>query len=118
MKKSILLLSLILITQTAFGQDPPPPQQQTQSVDAVLAEQNELNLALASQQGPDRLDKLNAFLKAHPQSALIGQAQQALVQTHAAMGDEYVRNGNLDKGLEEFHAAFDAIPDPVSDAYF
>ncbi|HZS44188.1 MAG TPA: tetratricopeptide repeat protein [Blastocatellia bacterium] len=121
MKKLILLLSLIL-TQTVLGQDtpPPPPQQQTQvpSVESVLAEQNELNLAMASQTASDRVDRLNAFIKAHPQSALLAQAQQALVQTHAQMGDEYLRSGNTAKGVEEFHAAFDAIPDPVSDAYF
>ena len=119
MQKVILSVSLCLIlSQIAFGQDQKPPEQKPpQSVESVVAEQSELNQAMTADLA-NRVTLLTAFLKAHPQSAMIERARQALVQTYAAIGNEYLQNGNVDKGIQAFKASFDAIPEPITDAYF
>src|SRR5689334_11319217 len=117
MQKVILTISLLLVLGLpVFGQDQKPPEQQqppAQSVDTVIAEQSELNQALAADL-VTRVMLLNTFLKAHPQSAMLAQAKQALVQTYATIGSEHLQNGNVDKSIEAFKASFDAIPEPMS----
>jgi len=120
MQKVILSISLFLVLSlSAFGQDGKPSDQQppAQSLESVVAEQSELNLAMTADLA-SRVTLLTTFIKAHPQSAMLAKARQALVQTYAAIGNEYLQNGNLDKGVESFKASFDAIPEPMSDDYF
>src|SRR5215212_9540609 len=66
----------------------------------------------------ERIEKLKAFMAAHPNSALKLRAQELIVSARAAWGDEKLRSGDTPGGLEQFRQAIADAPDPMSDKLF
>lgn len=66
----------------------------------------------------ERVEKLKAFLEAHPNSNLKPLATERLVSAHAALGDEKLRAGDAEGGVAEFAEAIAQIPDKMSEPLF
>ncbi|MGA9994400.1 MAG: tetratricopeptide repeat protein, partial [Pyrinomonadaceae bacterium] len=80
-----------------------------------LQEEVELTLTLPM---AERVEKLKAFIEAHPASASITRATELLVSAHAALGDERLRAGDTAGGLEQFRMALAESPANVSEKLF
>src|SRR4051794_4363596 len=112
MKKSInttaLCLLLILIacaTQTITSaqrrraDDANPAAGNNASSDET--EKAELDAALAL--APDeRIQKLKAFIEAHPRSALKARATELITSARAALGDAKLQAGDTQGGINQF----------------
>jgi uncharacterized membrane protein YgcG/tetratricopeptide (TPR) repeat protein len=66
----------------------------------------------------ERIEKLKAFIEAHPRSALKTFAEELLVSAHASLGDEKLKNGDAVGGVEQFGEAITRSPEKISDAFF
>lgn len=84
---------------------------------SVLAERAELDKALAAKT-EDRIPLLEKFIADHSQSLLIDQAREALVRTHATIGEVGLKNGNPKAAAEAFTKALDSAGDKISDRLF
>ena len=80
-----------------------------------LQEEVELTLTLPM---AERVEKLKAFIEAHPTSSSITRATELLISAHAALGDEKLRAGDAAAGLEQFRQALAESPANVSDKLF
>lgn len=74
--------------------------------------------ALLSLPPAARIEKLKAFIEAHPQSALKTFAQELLVSAHASLGDEKLQAGDAEGGVAQFDQAITQSPDKMSDSLF
>ncbi|HYO91526.1 MAG TPA: tetratricopeptide repeat protein, partial [Pyrinomonadaceae bacterium] len=102
-----LLLFVLLAAQTATAQD--------QSSDE--AERAEIQTAI--QYVPaERIEKLKAFIAAHPNSTLKLRAQELIVSARAAWGDEKLRAGDTAGGLEQFRLAVADVPEGMTDKLY
>lgn len=66
----------------------------------------------------ERVERLQAFVKAHPNSAQLPRAEELLTSARAALGDERLRGGDRAAGVELFRAAVAEAPEAMSDKLF
>jgi tetratricopeptide (TPR) repeat protein len=78
-------------------------------------EQVELVLTLPADQ---RVDKLKAFIAAHPTSAAISRAKELIVVAYAMVGDQRMQRGDISGGLEQFRLAIAEAPADMNDRLF
>jgi tetratricopeptide (TPR) repeat protein len=68
---------------------------------------------------PDkRIDALKAFIAAHPQSMAVPRASELIVVAHAMLGDQKLRAGDVDGGLQQFRLAISEAPSDMPDRLF
>jgi uncharacterized membrane protein YgcG/tetratricopeptide (TPR) repeat protein len=84
---------------------------------ATGVEKAELNDALALAPA-ERIEKLKAFIDAHPASALKARAAELIVSARAALGDEKLKAGDVAGGTEQFRQAIAESPASMSDKLF
>jgi tetratricopeptide (TPR) repeat protein len=66
----------------------------------------------------ERVERLQAFIKKHPDSAQLLRAEELLTSARAALGDEKLRGGDRAAGVELFRAAVAEAPEGMSDKLF
>jgi tetratricopeptide (TPR) repeat protein len=66
----------------------------------------------------ERVERLQEFVKDHPDSAQLQRARELLTSARAALGDERVRGGDRAAGAELFRAAVAEAPEGMSDKLF
>lgn len=89
---------------------------------AELAEQeldeiDEVELTLTKPL-PERAVKLKEFLDTHPESKARPRAIELLISTHAALGDEKLKNGDSVGGVEQLLHAIDEADANISEKLF
>jgi tetratricopeptide (TPR) repeat protein len=84
---------------------------------SVLAERAELDKALTAETDA-RIPLLEKFIADHPQSLLAEQAREALVRSHATVGEVGLKNGDPKAASAAFSRALQAAGDKVSDRLF
>src|SRR5947209_1141281 len=82
--------------------------------DAKKAELDEIVKLGAS----ERVERLQAFVKANADSPSLLRAQELLTSARAALGDERLRGGERAAGVELFRAAVAEAPEAMSDKLF
>src|SRR2546423_174253 len=82
--------------------------------DAKKAELDEIVKLGAS----ERVERLQAFVKANADSPSLLRAQELLTSARAALGDERLRGGDRAAGVELFRAAVSEAPQAMSDKLF
>ncbi|HJP94115.1 MAG TPA: TPM domain-containing protein [Pyrinomonadaceae bacterium] len=83
--------------------------------DADESEEVELTLTLPL---PQRAIKLKEFLDTHPDSKSRARATELLISTHAALGDQKLKNGDTAGGIEQLLRAIDEADVTISDQLF
>ncbi|HEX3560017.1 MAG TPA: tetratricopeptide repeat protein [Pyrinomonadaceae bacterium] len=66
----------------------------------------------------ERVERLEAFIKDHPDSTQLLRARELLTSARAALGDERLRGGDHAAGVELFRAAVGEAPEGMSDKLF
>jgi uncharacterized membrane protein YgcG/tetratricopeptide (TPR) repeat protein len=66
----------------------------------------------------ERIEKLKAFIEAHPNSPLKTSATELIVSARAALGDEKLQGGDAAGGVEQFRLAIAESPEKMSDGLF
>jgi uncharacterized membrane protein YgcG/tetratricopeptide (TPR) repeat protein len=94
----------------------------TKKTAAELAEQeldeiDEVELTLTKPL-PERAVKLKEFLDTHPDSKARPRATELLISTHAALGDQQLKNGDSIGGTEQLLRAIDESDVSISDKLF
>ena len=89
---------------------------------AELAEQeldeiDEVELTLTKPL-PERAVKLREFLDTHPASKARPRALELLISTHAGLGDQKLKNGDMAGGVEQMMLALDEADTSISDKLF
>jgi tetratricopeptide (TPR) repeat protein len=79
------------------------------------AEEVELTLTLPLAK---RAVKLKEFLDTHPDSKARPRATELLLSTHAGLGDQYLKNGEVENGIKEFNLAIDEAEVSISDKLY
>ena len=67
---------------------------------------------------PERAVKLKEFLDTHPESKARPRAIELLISTHAALGDQKLKNGDSVGGIEQLLHAIDEADANISDKLF
>ena len=67
---------------------------------------------------PERAVKLKEFLDTHPTSKARPRAIELLISTHAALGDQKLKNGDTSGGVEQLLRAIDEADVSISDKLF
>jgi uncharacterized membrane protein YgcG/tetratricopeptide (TPR) repeat protein len=67
---------------------------------------------------PERAVKLKEFLATHPESKARPRAVELLISTHAALGDQKLKNGDSIGGVEQLLHAIDEADANISDKLF
>jgi tetratricopeptide (TPR) repeat protein len=75
----------------------------------------EAALALAPE---ERIQKLKAFIEAHPRSSLKTRATELITSARAALGDARLQAGDVQGGIEQFRTAITESPASMSDKLF
>jgi uncharacterized membrane protein YgcG/tetratricopeptide (TPR) repeat protein len=83
--------------------------------DEAEAEEVELTLTLPLAK---RAVKLKEFLAAHPNSKSKTRATELLISTHAALGDQQLKNGDAAGGITQLIAAIDEADVNITDQLF
>ncbi len=78
-------------------------------------EEVELTLTLPL---PQRAVKLKEFLDTHPESKARPRATELLISTHAALGDQKLKNGDTAAGVEQLLRAIDEADVTITDKLF
>src|SRR5207248_683709 len=78
-------------------------------------EEVELVLTLPANQ---RVDKLKAFIAAHPTSVAVPRAKELIVVAYAMVGDQKMQAGDVSGGLEQFRLAIAEAPLDMNDRLF
>jgi len=94
----------------------------TKKTAAELAEQeldeiDEVEVTLAKPL-PERAVMLKEFLDTHPDSKARPRATELLISTHAALGDQKLKNGDSVGGVEQLLRAIDEADVSISDKLF
>jgi len=82
-----------------------------------LDESEEVELTLTKPL-PERAVKLKEFLDTHPDSKARPRATELLISTHAALGDQQLKNGDTIGGTEQLLRAIDEADAGISDQLF
>jgi len=114
-RKLLTLVACAAIALSTFGA--PRATKAQDATAAVLAERAELDKALAADSAA-RVPLLEKFLADHPQSLLGEQAREALVRTHASVGEVALKNGDAKAASEAFTLALASAGDTISDRLF
>jgi uncharacterized membrane protein YgcG/tetratricopeptide (TPR) repeat protein len=93
------------------------PTTKTVMVSRDAPEKTELD-ALLPLPVAERIEKLKAFIEAHPRSALKTFAEELLVSAYASLGDEKLKAGDIIGGVEQFSEAITRSPEKISDVFF
>ncbi|HEY0324238.1 MAG TPA: tetratricopeptide repeat protein [Pyrinomonadaceae bacterium] len=112
-QQSILFIFLLLFVTLAAPNASIAQQEQT----ADEAEKAELQAA-AQYVPAERIEKLKAFMAAHPSSALKSRAQELIVSARAAWGDEKLLARDTAGGLEQFRLAVSDAPEGMTDKLY
>lgn len=92
-------------------------QEQATPQSGEEAEQAELRAAV--QYVPaERIERLKAFMRAHPNSALKSRAEELMVSGRAAWGDEKLRAGDAPGALGQFRLAVAEAPASMTDKLY
>lgn len=83
--------------------------------DADESEEVELTLTLPLDK---RAVKLKEFLDTHPNSKSRTRATELLISTHAALGDQKLKNGDITAGTEQLFRAIEEADVTISDQLF
>ena len=83
--------------------------------DEAEAEEVELTLTLPL---PKRAAKLKSFLATHPDSKARPRATELLISTHAGLGDQYLKAGDIDAGVKQLLSAIEEADMTISDQLF
>jgi tetratricopeptide (TPR) repeat protein len=67
---------------------------------------------------PERALKLKEFLDTHPASKARPRAIELLISTHAGLGDQKLKNGDMAGGVEQMMLAIDEADPGISDKLF
>ena len=124
MKKSAVILLIILFALSAFAQKPKTAKNvsKTKLVKTVsekpLGELEQFEKAVAQTDASERVTALQKFVAEFPESEKKIQAQELIVSGRAQIGEENLRTNNVENGVEIFKLAVKGIPTPVSDKLF
>jgi uncharacterized membrane protein YgcG/tetratricopeptide (TPR) repeat protein len=66
----------------------------------------------------ERVDKLKAFIAAHPTSVAVPRAKELIVEAYAMVGDQRMQRGDINGGLEQFRLAIAEAPPDMNDRLF
>lgn len=83
--------------------------------DADESEDVELTLTLPLEK---RITALNEFLKDYPESKSRPRAIELLVSAHAGLGDQRLKKGEIDGGIEQLMLAINTAPADMSEKLF
>jgi len=78
-------------------------------------EEVELTLTLPADK---RIEALKAFIAAHPQSVAVPRANELIIVAHAMLGDQKLRAGDTDGGVQQFRLAISEAPSNMPDRLF
>jgi tetratricopeptide (TPR) repeat protein len=122
MKKSALLLFLILFSLAAFAQKPKPTKK-TASFSKMTAvntgnEKDEFAKAVGQKDAAERINALRKFAVNFPKSNEKTRALELIVSARAEIADEKLRLSDTASGVELFTLAVRDAPTPVSDKLF
>jgi len=67
---------------------------------------------------PERAVKLKEFLDTHPDSKARPRAVELLISTHAGLGDQKLKNGDVAGGIEQLMHAIDEADTSISEKLF
>jgi tetratricopeptide (TPR) repeat protein len=98
-------------TKSAAGKVKPAKPADEDALKAELDEVVKLDAAA-------RVERLQAFVKANPDTTQTLRARELLTSARAALGDERLRTGDRAAGVELFRAAVAEAPDAMSDKLF
>jgi len=88
-----------------------------QLADKDLDEIDEVELTLTKPL-PERAVKLKEFLDTHPDSKARPRATELLISTHASLGDQKLKNGDIAGGVEQLLRAIDEADVSISEKLF
>ncbi len=88
-----------------------------QLAEEELDEIDEVELTLTKPL-PERAVKLKEFLDSHPTSKARPRAVELLISTHAALGDQKLKNGDTAGGIDQLLRAIDEADVTISDKLF
>src|SRR6185369_13254714 len=96
-----------------------PVKQKTAAelADQELDEIDEVELTLTKPL-PERAVKLKEFLDTHPDSKSRPRAIELLISTHAGLGDQKLKNGDIGGGIEQLMHAIDEADTTISEKLF
>jgi Tfp pilus assembly protein PilF len=108
-----LLLFIALASTAASAERFTASQEQTQDE----AEKAEIEAAL-NYVPAERIEKLKAFIAAHPNSALKSRAQELIVSARAAWADEKLSARDAAGSLEQFRLAVTEAPEAMTERLY
>lgn len=73
---------------------------------------------LALENPTERITALQQFLKTNPNGENANSAREALVASHAQLGEVQLGDNNIEKAFESFQRAIRALPKQISDRFF
>lgn len=82
-----------------------------------LDESEEVELTLTKPL-PERAVKLKEFLDTHPESKARPRAVELLISTHAGLGDQKLKNGDIAGGIEQMMRAIDEADTSIPEKLF
>ena len=94
------------------------PATKTVMVSRDTPERAELETIIKLPHHAERIEKLKAFMEAHPRSPLLTFATELIISARASLGDEKLQAGDTVGGLEQFQLAIAESPDKMSDGLF
>lgn len=80
-------------------------------------EKEEVELTL-TKPAAQRIELLRAFITAHPQSVAVPRANELIVAAHAQLGDQKLKAGDVEGGLQQFRLAIFDAPAEMTDGLF
>ena len=92
-----------------------PKKVNTPVDDEDESEEVELTLTLPLAK---RAAKLKEFLANYPDSKSRPRATELLLSTHAGLGDQYLKDGDVENGIREFNLAIDEAEVSISDKLY
>ena len=96
---------------------PVPKKTAAELAEQELDEIDEVELTLTKPL-PERAVKLKEFLDTHPESKARPRAIELLISTHAALGDQKLKNGDSVGGVEQLLNAIDEADVNISEKLF
>jgi tetratricopeptide (TPR) repeat protein len=92
-----------------------PKKVNTPVDDEDESEEVELTLTLPLSK---RADKLKEFIASHPESKSLPRATELLLSTYAGLGDQFLKNGDVENGIKQFNLAIDEADVSISDKLY
>jgi tetratricopeptide (TPR) repeat protein len=129
MKKLALICLVFTVAAPAFAQRPKPKAKPTLAatptpspsptpvIDQAELDKQELD-AFAQLPPPERVDKLKDFIARRADSALSARAAEDVVRARAVWGDDLLKEGSADAGLDQFELVLKECPKEFSDRLF